>query len=249
MGGPVTALNLSVAIANLNTRIRSRGLSAREMWYQRDQFSNQQIPICDQELIQTQHQLRKSNHPYSVQSKTGHELAPQSTQVDVGDLVYLYSDRDKTRARNRYLVTSVDGSWCNIRKFTGAQLRNASYRVKKSECYKVPCLQEYTSHTPHRGLDTDYASDEDAPLHVAQGPKPPDPPIIPPDISAPAADSVNTGESDSRMADRPIDTTTHEQQSSSPQLALSDTSPITSGLRRSERQRKPPPHLRDYILK
>ena len=36
----VTSLLLSIATARLNTRIRNRGLSSREMWTKRDQFSN-----------------------------------------------------------------------------------------------------------------------------------------------------------------------------------------------------------------
>ena len=53
-------------------------------------------------------------------------------------MVYLYSDQSKLKSRPRYLVTSIEGEWCNIKKFSGSQLRNYSYRVKKSECYRVP---------------------------------------------------------------------------------------------------------------
>ena len=35
------------------------------------------------------------------------------------------------------MVTSIDGSWCNVRKFTGSQLRSTSYRVKLSECFRA----------------------------------------------------------------------------------------------------------------
>ena len=45
LGGPVTDLALATATAPLNSRIRSCGLSAREIWTQRDQFSNKQIPL------------------------------------------------------------------------------------------------------------------------------------------------------------------------------------------------------------
>ena len=44
----------------------------------------------------------------------------------------------KTKARNRYIVTIIDGEWCYIKKFTGSQLRATTYRVKLSECYRVP---------------------------------------------------------------------------------------------------------------
>jgi len=52
--------------------------------------------------------------------------------------VYLHSDRNKSRGRDRYLVTSVDLPFCNIRKFTGSQLHRSSYRVRLSEYIKVP---------------------------------------------------------------------------------------------------------------
>ena len=76
MGGSTTPLALSLATANLNTRIRSCGISAREMWHQRDQFTNQQIPFSDLQMIQTQFQLRSTNHPHSECSK-----APRRTNT------------------------------------------------------------------------------------------------------------------------------------------------------------------------
>ena len=54
--------------------------------------------------------------------------------------MYLYKDKDKTRARDRYIVVSTDTDWLFIRKFTGQQLRNASYKIKRTECYKVPAV-------------------------------------------------------------------------------------------------------------
>ena len=45
LGGAVSLLTLAVATSALNSPIRSRGLPSREMWTQRDQFSNQQLPL------------------------------------------------------------------------------------------------------------------------------------------------------------------------------------------------------------
>ena len=66
-GGAVFPVTLAIATANLNTRIRDRGLSAREMWYQRDQFTNSQLPISDLHLIREQHSHRIHN-PLPVRS-------------------------------------------------------------------------------------------------------------------------------------------------------------------------------------
>ncbi len=119
--GPVSLLSLDVATTNLNTRICNRGLSAREMWLQRNQFTHSQIPLSDFLLLQQQHSSRLRNHPASKRSKAPGCSPRTSSPVQVGDLVYITSDASKTRARDRYLVVSIDGLWCNVRKFVGSQ--------------------------------------------------------------------------------------------------------------------------------
>ncbi|KAI0235047.1 hypothetical protein LSAT2_014535 [Lamellibrachia satsuma] len=136
IGGAVTQLVLSIATANLNTRIRNRGFSARELWIQRDQFTNEQLPLTDYDFIRQQHSLRNANHAPSQLSKSPSHTVSKALNIDVGDIVYLYCDRNKSRSRCRYLVVSVDGVWLNVSKFIGNQLRATSYRVKRTECYK-----------------------------------------------------------------------------------------------------------------
>ena len=61
----VTQLSLCVITARLNTPIRNRGLSAKEMYTHRDQFSHAQIPVDDDFLISTQHDIKLDNHSHS----------------------------------------------------------------------------------------------------------------------------------------------------------------------------------------
>ena len=158
LGGAVLSLTLSIATAAVKSRVRSRGLSSREMWTQRDQFTNAQIPLGDSNLIATQHELRLTNHPCSERSKAPLAQKRLTPMIEVGDLVYLHSDRNKSRARDRYLVVSIDAPFCNIRKFAGSQLRSSSHRVKLSECFKVPSEIDDTSpfSTPHDKDDSSY---------------------------------------------------------------------------------------------
>ncbi|MCG7876681.1 MAG: RNase H-like domain-containing protein [Candidatus Thiodiazotropha endolucinida] len=137
-GGSVTQLELATAIARLNSRIRYSGLSSREVWTQRNQYTHDQIPLSDREIIIQQNRNRVQNHPHSEASKHKSQKILKSDSITVGDLVYLYGDRDKSCARNRYLVVSVDGEWCFVKKFVGNTLRASSYKVKISECYRVP---------------------------------------------------------------------------------------------------------------
>ena len=162
-GEPISPTLLAVATARLNTRIRFRGLSAREIWTHRDQFTNKQIPVADQTLILQQHAGRLKNHPYSERSKAPIGSIPTPPSIAIGDLVYLYADRAKHHSHDRYLVTSVEGDWCYLSKFVGSQLRQSSYRVKKSDCFKVPSSLR-TQHKPPTGsYSSDSSDDEEYP--------------------------------------------------------------------------------------
>ena len=117
-GGFLTNRSLTIAAARLNSRIRSRGLSPCEMCYQRDQFTNAQIPLIDEQLIKQQHYQKLKNHPHSEKSEApGKPLAAEPIII-IGDIVYLINDRNKLKTRHRYLVDGVDGKWCGINKFT-----------------------------------------------------------------------------------------------------------------------------------
>ena len=98
--------NSSYYIAPIGVRTHDRGLSAREMWTQRDQFSNSQIPLVDRDLTMTQHKTRVLKHPYSELPKAHLSKRGTDTALTVGDLVYLHTDRNKSCARHRYLVAS-----------------------------------------------------------------------------------------------------------------------------------------------
>ena len=134
----LNSTSLAIATSFLNSRIRAPGFSARELFFHRDHQTNETIPLQDHTIISQQHDRRCANHESSQMSKSrGRPYAP-SAQATIGDIVYLLADRDKTRGRDRYIVTSIDGPWCSIRKFIGSQLRNTSYRVKQTDIFMVP---------------------------------------------------------------------------------------------------------------
>ena len=260
LGAPVSPVTMSVATATLNARIRSRGLSAREMWTQRDQFSNQQIPLHGQNLIVQivqdlivqilivlivlvvqQHEQRIANHLHSEKAKAPITKSRPAEHIAVGDLVYLYSDRNKTRARYRYLVVEVTGSFCNIRKFVGSQLRSTSYRVKTSDCYRVP--SEVADYRPSAiNDDADSSSDEAPPAQPV--PSPPSPPI-PSAISTPATQVV-PDDNLPASGDEPSEDTHPDPVVDSPASdSNSDTSPPPH---RSTRVRRRPACYDDFVL-
>ena len=176
-GGPLTPLSLAIAIARLNTRIRNTGVSSREFWTQRNQYTHEQIPISDQDILMKKYHIRSENHAPSEISKHKSGKLHKPSRVCVGDLVYLISDKDKLRARNRYLVTSVDGQWCVVKKFVGNQLRANSYKIKCDECYLVP--NECASFSSRRPYEADESEDENEVISA------PEPTSIPPILTKP----------------------------------------------------------------
>ncbi len=193
----VTPLLLAVTTARLNSRIRGRGLSAREMFMLRDQFNNSQLPVSDRVIIESQSRQRTINHPYSERSKSGGCTDHPSPPIQPGDLVYLIRDKNKCHARDRYIVSTVDGTWCFIKKFVNDSLRSSSYKVKLSECYLVPkhtfdmplhTITDndgddiYSEHQPSQDLPPPQPSHELPPPAPADPAHPPPTPPEPPEV-------------------------------------------------------------------
>ena len=127
----LTPSSLAVVIAALNSRVRNQGLSSREIWTQRDQFNHDQLPLSDEQYIDQQYKNRLRDHGFTPRSMKC------DNKIVVGDLVYLYADKDKTHSRPRYLVSSIEDEWCFLRKFVGRQLRHNAYKVHRDDCFKV----------------------------------------------------------------------------------------------------------------
>lgn len=83
----VSSLSLTIDVASLNSRICSDGLSSREMFIQRDQFTNSQMPLSDRDLIMDKHSYREQNHKYTENSKATMGFTVKSPNLEVGDLV------------------------------------------------------------------------------------------------------------------------------------------------------------------
>ncbi len=113
----------------IKTRHIEVKLPSAPAWYFRPRNADPQGPIfkCSNPDIRpghyrsaTQIKQRRENHPHSERSKNSRKAIAHvpSQIINVGDLVYLYTDRDKTKSRSRYLVVSVEHPWCFVKKFT-----------------------------------------------------------------------------------------------------------------------------------
>ena len=148
-GGPTSAVSLALATANMNSRIRRDGLSAHEVWTQRDQLTGK--------------------------SKAHGRSTPSTAAISVRVLVFLKGDKDKLKARDKYLVIAINENLtCQLRKFTTSQFRSKVYTVPTSECYRVcPTVLVESPLRPilgHHEPSQDDSDDEPDPSNPASRP-------------------------------------------------------------------------------
>ena len=115
-GGSVNESDLAIVTNTLNSRIRNRGLSAWEILFQRDTETSKQLDFVDTDLAAKQTEIRINNQSSSARSKAKGGKASTPALVEIGSLVYIKHEGDKTRARDRYIITKVDGNMCTVMK-------------------------------------------------------------------------------------------------------------------------------------
>ena len=252
-GRPVSAVGLALATARLP------GLSSRELWTQRNQFTHEQLPLSDYELILGKHEQRSSNHTSSEKSKNPRGLVPITPSLYVGDIVYIISDKDKSRARDRYIVVSIDFPCCFVKKFSGSQLRATSYKVKLSECYATPPSVITSDHSgPLASQDWDDEASPVTPAVPAAPVSPEPPPLAPPELTSVPSDEEpspsftcddTTLDATVGVPSLPVLQEEPSTSATAPEQALPScpSSPPETPGSRPQRQRKPPSYLSDYV--
>ena len=163
-GGPTTPVRLAIVVARLNSRIRNRSLSAKEIMFQRDQATGEQLNICDTTLAQKQLLVSQKNHMPSAISKAHGGPWAKNALVQVGSLIYVKSDGGKHKARERYIVTKIHPDHVLAKKLTGSQFRSKEYFLKYTDIYPVPgSYLDVQNPFPNQNIDPydSYSSDDD----------------------------------------------------------------------------------------
>ena len=92
------------------------------MLHQRDQFSGKELPISDEKFQSANSAIRERNRKASELFKSKGGPIATKAQIKIGSLVHVKSEGDKTKGRNRYIVTNIiDDNMCHIQKFTKNQ--------------------------------------------------------------------------------------------------------------------------------
>ena len=89
-----------IPTACLNSRLCFSDLSSLDLWTKRNQFTHEQLSLSDYHLILDRHEHRSTSHAYSEKSKNSSGLVPNTPSLQLGDIVYLVSDKDKSRVRD-----------------------------------------------------------------------------------------------------------------------------------------------------
>ena len=134
---PINSHILQRALTSINKHVRNRGLSSRELIFQRDQYTGDQLDINDHDLSVQQHNLRLSNHPSSAQSKSNGAPLARNLNVTKGDLVYIKQEGDKFHARELYIIVSLENDMAILQKLRGNMICSRKYTVPLSHLYKA----------------------------------------------------------------------------------------------------------------
>lgn len=150
-GGPISEQDRILITKNVNSRIRNRGLSSKEILLRRDHESNNIISIKDSDLS-----LSQFNKRNLVNDKHNNTATDSPHSFTIGDRIYIISDLSKLRSREEYIVTSLfsknDEKWAEIMKSEG-QFRKKKYSVKLSEI--MPVSSNFDPKAVQDSLDDD----------------------------------------------------------------------------------------------
>ena len=162
-GGQLTKSALANIVSQLNSRTRQSGLSALEIFHQRDQFSGQPISIPDEFVNDIKTTSRQQNHLPSAKFKARGGIPARKACVKVGSLVYIKADYDKTKTRDRYLVVSKEKDFCVLQKLLKSHLRPKKYRLKLTEVFPVtPTIETEEIQYGRTAISSDSDLDESA---------------------------------------------------------------------------------------
>ena len=99
---------LAKATAVVNEKVRNQGLSSKEIIFSRDQLSNENLTLRDQDIKNEVIRSRHINNNYSSKSKAAVPFKAKPANAVKGNIVFLKHDGDKLKRRDCYLVIDTN---------------------------------------------------------------------------------------------------------------------------------------------
>ena len=138
---PITTTELHIVLKNVNSRIRSNGLSPTEMMFKRDMLSNENIQVNEEDVKKDKEINRKKGHITSQKSKARYKVKTPQQSFEIGQLVFLRNAMDKNTPRELFIieefVESEDTAYYLIRKLQNT-LNSRLYKVLPDEIIPAP---------------------------------------------------------------------------------------------------------------
>ena len=120
---------LSLATRSMNTKIRNRGLTASEILFSRDENTQTNLDIKDENLARQQMQIKTTNNNHAINSRFKTCKEPNK-DINKGDTIALIADKDKTKSRDVFLVTDTIHDNIQINKIMKYQSENPKIQAK-----------------------------------------------------------------------------------------------------------------------
>ena len=139
--GQISHTDLNVIIKNINSRIRSNGLSAKEMMYKRDLVTNKDISVTREDMSKQLQANRKESSTRSQKSKQRYLTKTPSQSFQIGQLVLLRNAVNKITPRDLYIVEDIhiqnETTYYLVRKMQSS-LNHCLYKVLPDELILAP---------------------------------------------------------------------------------------------------------------
>lgn len=146
----------------VNEKIRHQGLSAKEIFFSRDQYTLENLQICDEEIAEEKMDIRKKENIYSAKSKAATPTHAKPAGAAKGHLVFLKKDGGKLERRDLYLVIEASEDSASICKLPAAlsgntpvqfQPHNINYSVKQTDIFLAPNQPVFVEEQQHQDPD------------------------------------------------------------------------------------------------
>ena len=115
----------------MNSRVRERGLTPKEIAFNRDQISNSVKPSDDEALAKKQVDNRTEKHPKDM-------IKVEKEGFKIGDNVYLKSGKSKLRGREMFKIVNLfqkNGEHWAVLQKCEQKFMTKKYEVKWSEIF------------------------------------------------------------------------------------------------------------------
>ena len=177
-------------------------------------------------------------------------MPAKAADVRLGSLVYVKGDGDKTKPRERYMVTKVEGNMCTILKLQKEKFQKKEYHLKLTEVFPVTPTDKVLDNGD-KGFDS---SDDETVEVVERAPlSSPHQSLAVPSLDRhePVSNDVEAGE---RSCSPPLEVVGVDvgdvvgDESDEKEEDTTMVQPSALPTRASTRSRKRPSHLDDFVL-